>query len=276
MSNTTLSTLRSWFVFFSLLGLLVGPLSSRAQDVASVVENMREVYQQQLETVDTYIIETNMHTTYGRKVTREGAPAYETSTRMKGQSGAPFASNTTPSWFYGIEFDRFEQHATYEGTEMIDGSQTHILHIDNPTQVDEDMGEEAESMTYYIDAERHVPLRMIVEMQSDGSQQDPMQGGSVTTDLDNYQTVDGLTLPHRMEIKIDTKMSPEQRKQMKMLQQKMENMPEEQRKQMEQMMGDSMNMLQNIMSGEPIVMEVQNVQVNVDLPPEAFSNGNES
>lgn len=241
-----------------------------------MVENMREVYQQQLETVDTYIVETNMYTSYARKVTRNGEPTYETSTQMQGQSQSALASTSTPSSVYGFEFDRLKQHATYGGTETIDGTRTHVLQVDSPSEVYDDVGEEAESMNYYIDAERHVPVRMVMQMASTQNPQDPMQGGSMTINLKNYETVEGLTLPHRMEMQVDANMSEEQQRQMEQLKKQMEDMPEEQRRQMEQMMGDGLEMMQNMMSGEPMVVEVKRVQVNVDLPPEAFSSPNDS
>jgi hypothetical protein len=39
---------------------------------------------------------------------------------------------------------------------------------------------------------------------------------------------------------------------------------------MEKMMGDKMEMMQQMMSGEPIVVEVQSVEVNVELPDGVF------
>jgi hypothetical protein len=38
------------------------------------------------------------------------------------------------------------------------------------------------------------------------------------------------------------------------------------------MMGDQMQMMKQMMSGEPIVVEVQSVQVNTTLPDGMFSN----
>ena len=60
-----------------------------------------------------------------------------------------FTSNTTVSSAYGLQFGRLEQHATYTGTEMIDGVQCHVLQVDDPSAVNPDMGTEAQSMTYY-------------------------------------------------------------------------------------------------------------------------------
>ena len=73
-----------------------------------------------------------------------------------------------------------------------------------------------------------------------------------------------------MEIQVATNMSEEQRRQMQQMMEKMEQLPEQQRRQMEKMMGNRMNMMKQMMSGEPIVIEVQNVQVNTDIPDGIF------
>lgn len=261
--------LRSPIVFLSLVfSLSIGIPPATAQSVESIVENMRAQYEQQLETVDTYIVETNLYTSYNRKVVQDGTPTYETQTQLKGQETTPFASSTTPSAAYGFHFDRLLQHASYTGTETIDGTQCHVLQVDNPSAVDPDMGDEAASMRYYIDADRHVPARMV--MQTKNAQQQGPQATSVTINLKNYQTTDGLTLPHRMEIQLDANLSEAQRQKMKQAMKQMENMPEQQREQMEKMMGSQMDMMRQLMSGDPIVIEVQRVEVNADIPEGIF------
>jgi hypothetical protein len=73
-----------------------------------------------------------------------------------------------------------------------------------------------------------------------------------------------------MEIEVAMNLSEKQRRQMEQAMAQMENMPEQQRKQMEQMMGNRMEMMKQMMSGEPVVVEVQSVQVNVELPEGMF------
>jgi hypothetical protein len=82
---------------------------------------------------------------------------------MNGEEMLSFTSNTTVSSAYGLQFGRLEQHATYTGTEMIDGVQCHVLQVDDPSAVNLDMGTEAQSMTHYIHADRRVPTRMIMK-----------------------------------------------------------------------------------------------------------------
>jgi len=259
----------SFTVALSLVfSLLLGACPVSAQSVASVVDDMQAAYDRQLETVDTYIVETNLYTSYNQKVTQDGRPTYRTQTQMKGSGTSSFAANTTPSAAYGMQFDRLRQHATYAGTETIDGLRCHVLQVDDPSAVNPDMSENATSMTYYVDAERHVPARMVMENAASGPQSS--SPSSVAIHFRNYETTDGLTLPHRMEIQLNTNLSAEQRQQMQRMMKKMEQMPEQQRKQMEKMMGNQMEMMKQMMSGDPIAIEVQSVRVNVDMPDGVF------
>lgn len=265
--------LRSRYPVFFLslaLSLLLGSVPAAAQSVESVVEDMQAQYEKQIETVDSYIVETNLYTSYNKKVMQNEEPTYKTQTQMKGKDATSFASSTTPSAAYGLQFDRLKKHATYAGTETIDGARTHVLQVDDPSKINPDMGTEAASMTYYVDAERHVPVRMVMQTKKTKQQQRGPQASSVTINLKNYNTTDGLTLPHRMEIQLATNMSEQQRQKMKQMMQQMENMPEQQRKQMERMMGNQMDMMKRMLSGEPVVVEVQSVKVNTEIPQGIF------
>jgi hypothetical protein len=256
------------FLFVGLLLTTAAPAAG--QSVASIVDEMQAKYQQQLDAVDTYIVETNLYTSYNKKVMKDGAPTYQSQTQMKGADPSSYAATSTPSAAYGLQFERLKEHATYTGTETVNGVQTHVLQVDDPSKVNPDMSQgDAESMTYYIDAEQHVPTRMVMKPKGQGGNQGP-QASSVTINMTNFQTTDGLTLPHRMEIQVEMNMSEQQRKQMEQAMAQMKNMPEQQRKQMEKMMGDKMEMMQQMMSGEPIVVEVQSVEVNVELPDGVF------
>ncbi len=253
-----------------VFALLFGATPAAAQSVASVVDQMRAQYERQLDAVDTYIVETTLYTSYNKKVMRDGSPTYESQTRMKGQSSNAFASSTTPTTVYGLQFDRLKEHATYQGTETVNGVRTHVLHVDDPSAVNPDVStNDAESMTYYIDAERSVPTRILMKPEGQGAQ--GPQASSVTINMKDYRTTDGLTLPYRMEFQIDMNMSEAQRKQMEKAMKQMENMPEAQRKQMESMMGSQMEMMKQMMSGEPMIVEVQRVQVNTELPDGMFN-----
>lgn len=266
--------LRSSLLVSFLLILPFGlfPVASTAQSANSVVEAMEKKYEQQMESVDNYVVETNLYTSYNKKEMQNGKSILRTQTEMKGQGASSFASTSTPSLAYGMQFEKLKQHATVAGRETVNGVRAHVLEVDDPSEVDPEMGKNAKSLTYYVDAERSVLVRMVMERREPaqkrrgGGGKDP----SVTVDMKNYETVDGLTLPHLVETTVEMNMSEKERKKMKMIMDKMETMPEQQREQMKQMMGGQMEMMKQMMSGEPIVVEVQSVRVNVDLPEGTF------
>lgn len=252
------------------VGLLAGgALPASAQSIDSIVDKMRAQYDKQLESVDTYIVETNLYTSYNEKVTKDGETTYRSQTKMKSDKGSSFASGTTPSAAYGLQLDRLKQHATYGGSETINGVTAHVLKVDDPSKVNPEMSaSDAESMTYYIDAEKSVPTRILMNTKGKGG------GGpktsSVIVNMTNFQTVDALTLPYRMEFEFNMDMSEKQKKQMSMMIQKMENMPEDKSKKMQQMMGSQLEMMKQMLSGEPMVVEVKSVQVNTEIPADVF------
>lgn len=256
-----------FFLLFVSLCLSGVAAPAAAQSVASVVENMRAAQKKQLETVDTYIVETNLYTSYNRKMSKGGAPSYQTETKMKGNMSGNIGNVGTPSTAYDMQLDGLKEHATYEGTETVNGVQCHVLRVKNASIVVPDAGQNAQGVTYYIDADRHLPTRMALVSQGQG----PMsKTRTATVNMKKYRTTDGLTLPHRVEVQFDMDMSKQQRRQMKNMMEKMENMAEQQRKKMQSMMGGQMDMMKQILSGEPIVVEVQSVKVNVELPEGMF------
>jgi outer membrane lipoprotein-sorting protein len=263
-----MSRLRSWFIALFVGLLVLSVPTAAAQSVASVVDQMRDQYDQQLETVDTYIVETNLYTSYHKKVTQGGGATYRTETRMKEGEGAGVVSQASPSSVYGFQFEGLKQHATYDGTETVNGTTCHVLRVDDPAKVIPEMSAgDAKRLTYYIDAERSVPARMVMMTTGQGRRGKP---STITVDLTDYRTVDGLTLPYRTEIQVDMDLSEQERKQMEQALKQMENMPKQQRSQMQGMMGGQMDMIKQMMSGEPIRVDVQDVTVNTELPDDVF------
>jgi hypothetical protein len=248
-----------------LFSFLVVP--SSAQSVESIIEEMRAVQNEQFEGVDTYTVETTHYTSYNKKTGEGNPPTFRTETRMKSDANANVDLGT-PSKAYGPQLDHLKQRATYEGTETVNGTQCHTLRVSSLPTESESAGK-AQGITYYVSADRHLISRMTMETQGQG--QGPGSGQKViTVNLKNYTTTDGLTLPHRIEVQFDLNMSDEQRQQMKQMMEKMKNMPKQQRERMQQMMGGQMDMLKKMMSDEPMVIEVQNVSVNANLPDGIF------
>jgi hypothetical protein len=259
---------------FSLLLVVLSLLAwtgsgvSVAQSVDAVVQQMEAQYQQQFNVVNTFVVETNHYTSYHEKVVRDGTPTYRSATHLSTDGGRSFMSDEVPSTFYGFDFDRLRQHARHGGTETISDVTAHVLVIDNPAAFNPDMDDSATRLTYYIDAKRHLPVRMRMETRAD-ERDGP--ASTVVVDLTDYRVTDGLTLPYRMETQIDIAMSEKERQQMQQMMQQLKAMPERQRKQMEKMMGDRMDTMTRMVSGEPIVVEVRSVKVNTEIPAGVFS-----
>lgn len=273
---------------FSILGALLlsaavcVPLAA-AQSVDAVINEMKARYQQQLEAVDSYIIETENYTSYHRKVSRNGEPTYETQTRWNDQAGMFDGLGATESPLPSLsQLDTLALHATYGGTESVDGHRTHVLLVDDPSalggysDVPEDDVVNGE-MKLYVDADRYVPLLMefTVQVEQDGQ----MQTMHPRMRMSDYRTVDGLTLPWKMEMTmedLDASISEEERAEarrgLEELEARMAEMPEEQRRMMEGMMENQIEQLRQIVEEGSIhfAIEVQDVQVNVPMPDGVF------
>ena len=156
------------------------------------------------------------------------------------------------------QYGKIGDHGTYVGTEMIDGIECHVIRVDDPGKVDENLSQASE-ITYFVGVNDNFLHRMhMVGISPEGD-------GGMTMNMKDYRTIEGVSLPFRMEM--ITEMSDEQRQQMEQMKEQMEGMPEAQRKRMEQMMGDQLN---NLMNNEPIVIEVTEVVVNGDIPEGVF------
>lgn len=261
--------LRSSFLLGVLLAGLALPAS--AQSVESIVDEMKARHAEQLETVDNYVIETNLYTSYNRKVTQNEQPTYETVTRHKGQSEMMSTFDSSPATTTNDlgYLDRLTQNATYAGTESVNGANSHVLRVDNPSAVNEDVSNEARSMAFYVHAEDYVPTRVHMTI----APSDPNQKESeFTMNFTDYRTVEGLTIPYVMEMQMDLGMSEQQRRQLEKLKKKLEQMPEQQREQMKSMMGDQFEQLQKMGTGEPMTINVQSVRVNEGIPEGIFDD----
>lgn len=278
-----LSILRS-ILFVLLLAVLGGVPAASAQSVDAVISKMKEQYQQQLENVDTYIIETDAYTSYHRKVERDGGTTYETQIQWGEHEDMLGDAGSAPTLHPGLaQLDTLAQHSTYLGSETVDGQDTHVLLVDDPTVFSDEpemASDDIEGeMKMYIDADRYVPLRMEYELEVDQGGQ--MQTMTPRVDFSDYRTVDGLTLPWKMEMtmdNLDAAISPEEREEARRsieeMEARMEEMPEEQRKMMEGAMENQLKQMRSMIEEGSIefAVEVQDVRVNAPIPDGVFSN----
>ncbi len=272
-----------------LLVAVAGAPTAAAQSVDAVVNEMRARYQTQLETVDTYIVETNQYTSYYRKTTQGDDVAYETEMRWKDSGAGMFGgAGAMPSLQPGLaQLDTLALKSSYAGTETVDGRSCHVLRIDDASALsgdrapllNSDQTQQGETRLY-IDAERYVPLRLESEVTVERNGEAQTLRPRIL--LSNYRTTDGLTLPWAMEMKmenLDATISAAEREQarqsLEQMEQRMQEMPEEQRQMMEGMMKNQLEQLRNILDEGSIqfAIEVQDVKVNTPLPDDVFSGG---
>ncbi len=249
----------------SLLALTSFPAA--AQSAQSIAEQMKARYQEQLDGVDNYVVETSMYTSYHRKVMEDGAPALQTEVKAEGESSlfsamgnAPTTTSSEPT-----NYEELAQNATYMGTEMVNGVECYVLRVEDASEMESN----AQEMTYYVDAEQYVPTRLT-------SVQPPQEGGGKPTEVEvnfeDYRTTRGVTLPWRTTMQMKMDMSEEQRQQMKKMMKQLESLPESQREMMKEQMPMSFDRMQKIMKGEPTTIVVKDVRVNTDIPDGVFDS----
>ena len=264
----------------SLLALaFVTPLTAQAQSVEEVIDNMKAVHAQQLDAVDDYIIETNQYTSYHQKPS-DDAESYVTETEWA--QGAGMLENA-PIQFQSHridpdDLDRFADHATYGGEETIEGTRVHTLVVEDASAMLEEAPQQeaamSGSMTLYVHAENHVPVRVEYtgQMQQQG---ETVEVNPVIRFLD-YRTIDGLTVPHRIEMTmadLDDIMTAEQqemaRQNIDQMEERMDQMSEEQRAMMEEQVEQMRQILED--GGIEFTVEVSDVTVNEGIPDDRFS-----
>ena len=89
--------------------------------------------------------------------------------------------------------------------------------------------------------------------------------------FEDYRTTEGITLAWRTTMQTKMDMSEKQRRQMKKMMKQMENLPESQREMMKNQMSMSFDRMKRIVSGEPMMVEVQDVRVNEGIPEGVFN-----
>lgn len=263
------SSLRSFFV---LALCLIGTGPASAQSLDTVLEQMKAAYHQQFDAVDTYVVKTNLYTSYNKQMQKNGEPAYKTEFRIHDDSGGGLATAGAPSTVHNIHFGRLRKHATYAGTDTVDGTPCHVLRLRHLSDLHANAGPNVTHATYYIHANRYLPVRTAMVLKSPRNRPGRTSRDRIRmVTMSNYRTTDGLVLPHRTEIEFDLDLSKEKRRQRAQM---MENLSDRQRKRMKNAMRDGqMNMVKQMTADTPIVITVDSVSVNAPLPEDVFESG---
>ena len=262
-------------LLLSMMGSLA-PTSGMAQSAADIIDEMDAAHQAMAADVQSFVVETETETNRYERTEQDGRYVYRLS-----DSGAPTSADEMPmlGFLDDSYIDGLKAAAQYEGTESIDGVETHVLFIEDPSQLEsyaELEGQEFQtlkSMRIFVRTEDFMPARFLfeAELPEDAMEGSPFQiEGPITfqVDMRDYRNVDGLLYPFVTEMQNDMmeQMPEEQRQRMEQMQAQMEQqmaqMSEEQREMMQRQMGDQFEQMQAMMRGEPMRTEVTNVTVN--------------
>jgi hypothetical protein len=259
------------------LALVLAAPAASAQTVASIMDDVVAQMKARADAVENYTLVTTDYVVYGRRTTEDGDTAYQTVTHTtEGQ----------PTQFFGAEMigglgvtpdpddlGRFLEAAEYAGTEDVQGRTAHLLRVPNPSALSENgppqEQQPVKELRLFIDAERHVPLRMALRVE-----QPTPQGTTATMNptvtFSDYEETAGLMVAHTTSIDmgLPPAMQQQVQQQMSQMRERMEQMPEAQRERMKQM--PQYAQMELMSSGDPMVVKVQDVKVNTDLNDSVF------
>lgn len=267
-------------VYALLLAVATSAAPAEAQSVAEVVDDMVSAFERQTGGIENYtIVQTVMGfetVSYYVKEMVDGRPVFRLEEVEASTGGMSFGEDAGFAEMYAMGPDLVE-HGRYGGRERIDGTQTHVILVDDLTQLDfaapeapDDVDFTPTTGRFYVDAERFVPRRIEVDGETrTDSGTNPL---SLRMDLLDYRDVEGLLVPYRTVVTIDgmqAMMDPEMRAEFEEMQRELERMPAEQRAMMEQMLGGQLERMQEMMAGdgEPMVFELTVDEVRVNAGP---------
>lgn len=275
-----MNKIKFYFILTTLL--LVSASSLFAQSSQQILDQMIERYTNSIEGVETMMmitrmegfVETESDTTYYRKVETDGFPTMQV---------VNSDSNTPATNYYNFQenYDALVENSTYEGTEMVNGREAHVLFIEDVTALYDDMvttpeaqqqqqQAEPQSGRMYIDADDYIPIRMSFDINYDGE-----YTGTADMIMSDIRNVDGMLMPFQMEMKIEgisDSMSAEDmaeaQESMKELETQMENASGMQKRIMERVVKPQMERLQKMLEDGAMTMTtiIEDVQTNITIP----------
>lgn len=273
-----------------LLAALILPTSPLYAQLTArtVLQNMVDAYEARTQGITDFTVTSDAFTSYHKKYTDNGRSFFKTTTRLNGMQNAMVGTMTTqmgtdnPHRMQAM----LTEHATYAGTDMLNGNRAHILELTDFASFDNNLDASEgtpKRVRYFIDAQTWVPLQIDMDMEADmnGSR----KAVSPQVRFENYRDVEGLLYPfqtvvHMRGMELDTSISPEQlaeaRAAIANLDERLKDLPEDQRKQIKQMMKPQIErfekMIANGDEGLAMTYTVTNIQVNTGLSDDLFEN----
>jgi hypothetical protein len=272
----------SLLVACALAALLV-PVPAAAQSAAGILNTALERHDARMRNVQNYTLVQQVMgtqtTMYFEREMVDGRPVFQPrEVGVLGQNVPVGADGwESPDPYAGLA--ELAERARYQGVEVVDGHNTHVLVIDDfrglrgfdPSPQQQDM--EFRRGTLYVDAADYVLRRMVME--GEATTQGQRQPVTMDVRMEDYRNVDGVLHPFRTVIKTDG-LAPgvsaaemeEARRSMAQLKAQMESMPAAQREMMERMVRPQMEQFERMMAGGgmEITMEVTDLRVNAGPP----------
>lgn len=265
----------------ALVALGTSTPQASAQSVQEVVDGMYAAFERQAEGIDDYTLVQSVMgfdaTSYFEKETADGRSTFRMKESDAEGLGMSFGDEDAGLGELHSIGPELVEHGRYAGREQIDGTQVHVIVVDDITQLDlatpegpEEMEFTPKSGRFFIDAERMVARR--IEIDGEGHAENGPQPIAMRMDLLDYRSVEGLLVPYRTVVTIEglqAMMDPEMQAQLEEMERQLEQMPESQRAMMERMMGETLERMKQMMGddGEPMVIEVTVSDVRVNTGP---------
>ena len=268
----------------TLLLIALSATTVSAQSVSDVVQQMYEAYEAQAAGIDDYtLVQAAMGietTSYFEKQTIDGHPVFV----MTGGSAQGANLNFGLGSDDGAMGNIYEigpqlvEHARYGGRESLDGTDVHVLQIDDLSQISiaqqpapGEMDFTARSGTFYVEADRMIPRRF--EFVGDAVMEGVAHEVTVEIDQMDVRDVEGLLIPFHTTMQISglqAMIDPEMRAQLQEMEQQLAQLPPDQREMMERMLGDQLEQLRQMAAGDgdsmSVELEVRDVRVNAGPP----------
>lgn len=264
--------------------VLIGPMMSGgsgalvAQSGEEVLRTAFDRYEERLEGVENYtVVQETMgfeSATYFERTEVDGRSVFVARVETGNAAG-----QNAPGDPY-TEFLQLAERAEREGSEVVDGEETHVVTVTdfegidvwNPSG-DGSAGQfSPERMSFFVDTDDYLIRRMVMSGESAAG------GGSgdatFTADFRDYRDIEGVLHPFLMEITVEGlqgQMSPEEQEEMRrsleQMRQQLEEMSPQQREMMERMMGGQMEQVENMMASGAMDLTVQVTEIRVNEGP---------
>lgn len=247
--------LRLVAVLSLLAAFAVLPTAAQAQTAQSVAERARDAMVDMYSRVDHFMVKTESYTSYNRIVEKDGEMQMENQMVATGGAASGAVGGSTVNTM--AQMDALGQHGTYQGTQAVSGVDCHVIYLADPSKVDAQMSS-VDEVTYYLGASDYLIHGMDMTM-GDGTEAEMR--------LLEYRDYDGILYPSRMEMKM---IQDEEEMQQRI--QEMEDLLAQMSEAMRERMKDQIEQARSMMSGEPIVIETQDVVVNAPLPDGVFED----